>query len=304
MQNPIETRQLRVFLEVAEWSNMRKAGQNLHISTSAISHSLKNLESDLGCSLFHRNTRSITLTHAGKRFSVEAKDILSRLQNARTLINSWDFSEQSHISIGASSSACQYMLPQILCEFKQSFPRINIEIISGNSYTLQDYVRDKKVNIAIYPSEQSNNYKFESFLGQDELFFVTSQQHEWVKHGKPPTSQLGAYSYILSESGSYTYDLVRKYFHDQKVDISTITEITNEEVIKSLARLDIGIGILPDWIIHSDPEQKPLVKFPIGRKQIKRDWLIASPPKHELSFAESVFVGLVKHSIPLTLSKK
>lgn len=73
-------------------------------------------------------------------------------------------------------------------------------------------------------------------------------------------------------------------------------EITNEEVIKDLVKLEIGVGILPNWLIEKNSSKHKLVSYPMGRKKVKRDWIVTGPPKHEMTFAESVCQGLIKQA--------
>ncbi len=72
-------------------------------------------------------------------------------------------------------------------------------------------------------------------------------------------------------------------------------EISNEEVIKRLVELDIGIGILPDWILKDEKEKGSVVSIPIGRKQIKRNWVVSHSENRELSFAETLFIGVASN---------
>ncbi len=292
MHNPIDARQLSNFCEIAQTRSIRKAAKNLNLSTSAISHSLKRLEEDLGCKLFERDTRNLSLTHAGRRLHSLADDILGTLTRARRLVHEWDDAGQRTLRIGASSAACQYIIPTALRELKESFPSMNIQIIPGSSYQLLEAIDECKVEVAIFPwfnTEKSSHIS----IGTDRLKFIVHPLHPWVKDEKVASSSIEAQRIILPDSKGYTYDLVNDYFQSYRKNIMPFIEISNEEVIKRLVELDIGIGILPDWIIRKEQADGTLKSFPLGRKDLERNWIVAHQDSKPLSFSETLFVGVV-----------
>ena len=167
MHNPLDSRQLANFCEIANANSIRKAAKNLNLSTSAVSHSLKRLEEDLGCKLFERDTRKITLTYAGQRLHTLASELIGNLSQARYLVSQWAEVHQKTIRIGASPVACQHILPMALRELKESFPGMNIQILSGTSYQLAEYLQDNKVDLAIYPANENSQKRHQTVIGSD-----------------------------------------------------------------------------------------------------------------------------------------
>ena len=140
MHNPLDSRQLANFCEIADAKSIRKAAKNLNLTTSAVSHSLKRLEEDLGCKLFERDTRSITLTLPAN-VSMAANEPVGTLTKPRYLVSQWGEIHQKTIRIGASPVACQHILPLALRELKESFPGMNIQILAGTSYQIINIYR-------------------------------------------------------------------------------------------------------------------------------------------------------------------
>ena len=79
--------------------------------------------------------------------------------------------------------------------------------------------------------------------------------------------EIQAQRIIMTESKSYTFDLINSYFRAYKQPLNPFIEISNEEVIKRLVELDIGIGILPHWAIRNEVANGTLVSLPLGRKK-------------------------------------
>lgn len=295
MHNPLETRLLVNFCEIANAQSIRKAAKNLSLTTSAVSHSLKRLEEDIGCKLFDRDTRKITLTYAGERLQTLANELLSNLTHARSLVNQWAEVHQKTIRIGASPVACQHILPMALRELKESFPGMNVQILTGTSYQLADYVEENKVDLAIYPSNETTVKRNKIAIGSDTLEFIVNPRHPWVETGRADFSEIQSQKIIMAESNSYTFDLISSYFRSYQQPLNPFIEISNEEVIKRLVELDIGIGIIPKWATKSEIANGTLVSFPLGRRKLNRHWIVAHQESKELSFAETLLIGVTQN---------
>lgn len=295
MHNPLDSRQLANFCEIADAKSIRKAAKNLNLTTSAVSHSLKRLEDDLGCKLFERDTRSITLTYAGQRLHGLANELVGTLTKARYLVSQWGEIHQKTIRIGASPVACQHILPMALRELKESFPGMNIQILAGTSYQIAEYLSENKVDLAIYPANESENQRHRTIIGTDTLHFILNPHHPWAGLKQAKLEEIQSQRIIMTESKSYTFDLINSYFRAYKQPLNPFIEISNEEVIKRLVELDIGIGILPHWAIRNEVANGTLVSLPLGRKKLVRHWIVAHAATRDLSFAESLLVGVTQN---------
>ncbi len=295
MHDPLDARQLVNFCEIANVGSMRAAARNLNLTTSAVSHSLKRLEEELGCQLFTRDTRKLSLTYAGQRLLSQADELLGGLTKVRHLVSEWaDFGEKI-LRIGATSAACQYIIPVALRELKESFPGVSIQIQQGTSYQMVNAIQENKVDIAIFPSHRLSQWSNSTLIGTDTLHFIVNPLHPWAKVGKSDLANINAERVIVADSQGYTYDLINDYFHSYKVTLTPFIEISNEEVVKKLVELDIGIGILPKWVIKNEEQASSLRAFPLGRRQLKRHWIVAHPENKELNFVESIFTGLARN---------
>lgn len=292
MHNPLDTKQLSNFCEIANVGSIRRAAKNLNLTTSAVSHSLKRLEEDLGCKLFARDTRKIELTYTGQRLHSYANEILGNLTKARYLVNDWNEVSHQTLRIGATSAACQYIIPVALRELKESFPSINIQIITGNSYHLIECMDDGKIDIAIYPSGSMDRTRNKTSIGTDSLQFIVNPMHNWAASGKSNIKSIESERIILTDTKDYTFDLVDEYFRSYGATLMPFIELSNDEVIKRLVELDIGIGILPQWIIKNELKAGSLKALPLGRRQLKRNWVVTSHSRGDVSFAEGLFAGI------------
>src|SRR3954463_2605147 len=118
MNVPLDSRQLRAFSVLAKTGSFTQTARELHLTQSAVSHSMKALERDIGCRLLDRLGKKVVLTQAGEQLLQHGKRILQEMENALeslTHLGKWG---RGRLRIGASTTACQHLIPPVLREFK------------------------------------------------------------------------------------------------------------------------------------------------------------------------------------------
>ena len=150
MKTAIDSQQLRVFLTLARVLNMSRAAQELSLTPSGISYCLKALESDLGCRLFERTSRKISISNEGRAFLPKAEAIIDQMASARAMLRTASDWKKGRLRIGASTTACQYLLPPVLREFRESFPGFTIKIEPCNQSQALDYLTEDHIDLAVF----------------------------------------------------------------------------------------------------------------------------------------------------------
>jgi DNA-binding transcriptional LysR family regulator len=288
----IDSQYLRVFCALARHLNMSRAAQELELTPSGISHCLKALESDLGCRLFERNSRKISLTPAGLEFRAEAEAILERMSNARSKLRSWIDWRRGGLRLGASTTACQYLLPSALREFRESFPAFTIQIRPCTAQQALDAIAEEEIDLALFVEPPQHGGVNFITLAEDELHFLVHPSHPWTK--RRSQRDVAKEKLILPERHNETYHLISQYFEHDGVRIKPFIEIGNEEATKQFVRLNLGVGLLPRWIAATEIEQGALSCVSLGRRHLRRRWGILHNATRTLTFPESIFVNLCR----------
>ena len=294
MDNILENRNLRAFVTVARTLNLQQASRELNLTPSALSHSIRALEENLNVTLFDRSMRKLKLTAVGHTFLGEVNELLNHAQNIHDRISSMDEWRNRRIRIGSPSAGCQYIISGIIREFKESFPDIAISIEYAEAQDLVDSVIDGRLDLAITPLTRDFKKINTHFLASDSLTFVVHPQHELAKSNKVKRTDLADLKYILPDMKSQAYELIDAYFRSQRIPLRSFIEVDNEEVIKNLIRLDIGVGVLPEWVASREIEKGILVPLDLGRKALSRNWYGIHREGKELSFPETVFLGVCR----------
>ena len=292
MSQPLDSRQLRAFTVLARTGSFTRTAQELHLSQSAISHSMKALESEIGCRLLDRVGKTVVLTQAGEQLLARAEKILDEMTAARLELSHLGKWGSSRLRIGASTTACQYVLPAVLREFKESFPRCAISIEPGDTPEAIESLRAHRIDLAVnLEPRREESLEFRP-LFTDELLFVLSPIHPWARTGRVPRDDIARQHYILYGKTSYTFQMIAEYFREEKIVLHSLLDLGNMEAIKELVKLGLGISIIAPWTAKKELEAGSLVTLPLGRRKLKRRWGVLHWRNQRLNLAQETFIRL------------
>src|SRR3954468_18860019 len=124
----MELRHLRSFAVLAEERHFGRAAERLHLAQPALSQQIKQLERELGVTLFSRTTRRVELTEAGGRFVGHARDVLADVDRARDDMTSLASGHAGRVSIGFVGTATYDVLPRVAREVRRELPDVALEL--------------------------------------------------------------------------------------------------------------------------------------------------------------------------------
>jgi DNA-binding transcriptional LysR family regulator len=292
MKPIIDSRQLLAFATLARHGSFTVTARELFLTQSAVSHTIKSLEQEVGVRVFDRVGKKVHLTQAGEHLLKHAERILREMQDARAGLEELQNWGHSRLRLGASPAACQYLLPTVLREFKQSFPQCVIRIEAGDGPRMVDLLRANQIDLALMLKPEAREELAFRPLFEDELRLVVPPMHPWAQRGRVARNELGVETFILYNKGSYTFRLVEEYFDAEKASLANVVELGSMEAIKELVKIGLGVGILADWIVRQEIAENSLVSFPLGPRKLRRTWGVSFLRGRKLPLAEETFVGL------------
>ncbi len=291
---PLDSRQLRAFATLARTASFTAAGRELFLSQSAISHSLRALEEDVGCRLFDRVGKKVSLTLAGEQLLQHTERILKEMSDARESLGRLGKWGKGRLRIGASTTACTYVLPTVLREFKESFSNYAITMVPADTAQMLDLVLAGRVDLALTMEPKAEEKLVFDPLFEDELVFLMSPRHAWAQAGAVDRREIPRQNYVLYDRNSYTFRLVDDYFRRERLVLNTFMELGSMEAIKELVKLDLGVSIVAPWIAREELQSGALVAMSLGRRKLRRKWGIVRWRTRSLNLAEETFVGLCR----------
>lgn len=291
MDHAIDTRQLRAFVCLARSGSFTQAGRELHLTQSAISHAIKSLETDLSSQLFHRQGKSVHLTHAGRELLPHAETILQSMSHARAVLGTLDQSPRGKLRIGCTTAAAQYILPTVFREFKESFPLYEIKVVTGETPDTIERLVKNQIDIAVSLRPQEVARLNCHAIFEDELEFLISPLHPWA-HKAPKLKDTTSETYIVASRNSLNFTLIQDFFMKQGVRLNNFIELGSSEATKELAKLGIGVAIAARWIARGEIKAGQLIAQPMPKGKLKRRWSVSTIKDRPLNLPERTFIGL------------
>lgn len=301
----LDSRLLRVFCSVARHGSLAVAARELHLTPSALSHSLKALETHLGCRLFDRAGNKMLLNQSGEQLLSLVQGPLAALTAAEESIKSLATWGQTRLRIGAAATACHHILPTVLRELKKQHPNTLIQVESADMPEMLPMLESNRIDLAfgVNPDRDPRFDTREIF--KDELLLVFAPSHPWA-NGKPVSNDdLRKQPLILYQRNSYTARLVDEFFKSQSIAPSAIMEVASIEAIKELVRLNLGVSVLAPWAVENELARGTLKMRPLGPRPLRRQWCIASLAGRRFNMVEELFTKLCRnHASSMRLDRK
>ena len=235
----------RVFLEVAKQGNISAAAQNLFISQSAVSQSVKQLEEQLQVRLFSRSTRGVSLTSEGKLLLEYVSHALGLLQSGEEKIAASRQLLTGELIIGASDTVTKTYLLSRLEAFHKDYPDIRIRILNGTTSMVLDYLHAGQVDIA-FASEAPDEtvYSVRHCVDTHTIFVAAPDNLEFDKDYT--MEENAALPLILLERKASSRVYVERYFQDHGVQIHPEIELGSHNLLISLARIGLGVACVTE----------------------------------------------------------
>jgi DNA-binding transcriptional LysR family regulator len=287
-----DVHQLRVFATVAENLSFTRAAEALFLTQSAVSHQIADLEKALGAELFVRQPRNVALTSAGAVLLDRTRRIFTAFEEARIAVRTAARPDQGTLRVGASATACQFIIPEALREFRESFPGYALSVTPGDSPVVSERLTEGAIDLGLMIRPQQRTKLTYHPLFADQLGFVVSPLHPWAKAGKVDRKTLGEQRLVLYSHVSATFRLVERYFVRAGVSLQNYTELGSMEAIKELVKIGLGVSVMARWVVAQQVADRTLTWLAAPGGQMRREWVIAMAAGRRPALAEQTFIGL------------
>ena len=292
MIETLDSRQLLAFRTLVQTGSFTETARILNLTQSAISHSVKNLETDLRCQLVTRTGRKINITADGEELYKDAQVILHQMEEARNRIQDRSNWGKGRLRIGASTTACQHILPNVLREFNECFPDCILNITPADTPELIQKVEMHEIDLAILVDPGAAKDIHMRPLFSDELILVTSPIHNFVQKGSIRMSEISQERLVLYNKTSLTFQKIEQFLRENKVALQNYIELGSMEAIKELIKINYGISFMASWSVQDELTKGSMAHIPLRRKKIIRDWGICYARDKKLSITEETFLGI------------
>ena len=234
----------KIFLYLYEEKSISKTANKLYVSQPAIRYSLKELENQLGYTLFYRNSKGIEPTEEAKElygYISTAFNILNEAEDHLKKINNLSI---GNIKIGITSQIGVSYLSDYITNFKKKYPAIKFEIISKEKQEMLELLENKKIDMIIdtLPIISKKNIQ-KIILGKmNNCFVYNKKNNENIKI--KTLEDLNQYDLILPSYNTSVRSKLDEYMESNNIKLSPIIEADTSEMILELVKDGLGIGYL------------------------------------------------------------
>ena len=251
----------RVFKEVAEAGNITAAAQNLFISQSAVSQSIKQLESDLQTRLFARNSRGVSLTPDGKMLYEYVRSAMGLLETGEEKLSQSRQLQVGHLTIGASDTVTSQFLLPYLDRFHRQYPGVHIQIVSGRSHKVLGLLQSGKVDIAFAstPQDVSSLSTFHCFATHS--IFVEASAFGCSFDHTYSLDEIVQFPLILLERKASSRLHLDKFFLQNGYHLYPEIELGARSLLVVLAAIGFGVAGVTEEFVTSELKSGKLRKL-------------------------------------------
>ena len=298
----METKQLRTFLVAAELASFTRAGRRLGLSQSAISQQLSALERQLGVKLLVRSGSGARPTPAGEVLLQYARQIVRKMDEAQRVLSDYDLHGAGTLRIGAGGAACHYLLPAVLNEFHERFPKIELHVYSGHTRLTVERLLEGELDIGLLTLPVTHPRLRIVDLGRDELVAIAALSHPWAERRRVQPADFADQPLLIYERRSQTFRLIERVLLEAGVFPRIVMEMDHMEAVTEMVRVGLGVAIVPRWAASAEVAGGHLIALPIGKNGLSRAWGLALVDESHPPQPFKSFVRLCAERLPPRLS--
>lgn len=307
-----EIKHLKTLVTLSNTGNIRKAADALFVSQSALSHQLKDLEQRLNTQLFIRNTSPVQFTDKGQVLLTLAGNILPKISAALNELKA-EKNTTTHLNLAIACHACfQWLLP-ITEQFSQQYPELKLNFMEqtffGKTSLEQAFPKpinnkptDDDVDILFIDEKiENDNYVYQA-LGTYEVVAVLAKESETTTQPFLSAADFSQYTLLTYPVKIEELDLFKLFLNknpnqeaSNKYKPKAIKQVANSHMILQMVAANMGIAVLPKWLVNSLSKQSLVQTKRIGEAGIYKTLYARYQ-------AQSPHIEIIEQLIPQTIS--
>lgn len=287
-----DLRQLRAFVAVVEEGSFTLAARRIFVTQSAVSHSLRTLEEQLSCKLLDRGGKRVVATSEGELLLKRCKRVIFELEQAGRDLDGLRRWGQTRIRIGAPHTLCHFLIPSVLREFRDCFPRCEPVIEAGDTTQLLDRLSGSDLDLVVGLKPRGRGDEGYRPMFRDRLAFVVSPFHPWAVDETTVHATIHDHQFIIYAKATETHRLIEEWLEQEGGRGKKPLVLGDMQAIKEMAKLGIGVGVVAPWVASREIHEGTLKVVRLDGPGIEREWGVFHAPKREPSLVEEAFIGL------------
>lgn len=287
---------LNTFRLAATSLNFTSTARQLHLSQSAVSQQIRELEQRLGVALFERRGRGLLLSPAGSQLLRRVGPILSQLRRLRAEMGAFQGLAQGVLRLGASPTPGVYLLPHALGAFSSQHPGVQLTLSVAPSERTLRALHEGELDLAVVehpPGRRQRGWLRESFF-IDEVVLIVPPEHRWAGAGPRSAQELADEPLILRQQGSRTRQRILDHLATAGVPQERLRvrfELGHTEALIQAVMAGLGVGFVSRLAVATQRYAGLICQIELpGVRMRRRFWLLRPPAEkafvHQERFCE------------------
>ncbi|PKM12921.1 MAG: LysR family transcriptional regulator [Gammaproteobacteria bacterium HGW-Gammaproteobacteria-3] len=283
----------RILLALKLRGTLVAAARSLHLSQSALSHQMRNLEKRLGIILWHKQGRSLVLTQAGQYLSDVAESVIATVSSAEEHLNLLAAGKTGKLTLGIDCHACYEWFRTILQPYLKAWPHLAIEVTSRFRFDSLAAIEQYKLDALLTSDPCFNRCLSYQPLFAFELVLIVSDQHRLAERPFIKPCDLAGETVLTYPVERERLDMFRQVL--QPYNIEPLAHITVEEtdIMLQFAASGRGVCLLPQWLVSEKSAGLSLTGLRFENLPLHKTMYLATRPEDvQLEYVR----GLVDHA--------
>jgi DNA-binding transcriptional LysR family regulator len=299
----ITLKQLAVFVSIYQTGSTSRASEEMHLSQSAVSSALTELESRLQMPLFERVGRRLNQHPNAHPIYIQAQAILGQ---SLTLEHYHQY-QAGQIHIGASTTIGNYVLPSLLGKLYEALPDANVDMYIANTQEVVSEVEQLNIDIALVegmPRPIDMKAIEQREWRTDTLMIFAKRDSKWLKNVaiysqdkscyQLTINQLAQLPLLVREAGSGTRQIIDEQLLKYLPNAEVVKAIHQSEAIKHMVSADIGLGCLSQHVIETELATGELVQVSVAGIDLSRTWWLVWHKARHQSPIWQTFIDIIQ----------
>jgi DNA-binding transcriptional LysR family regulator len=289
--------QLHLFFEVAQCGSFSRAAEKLSISQPAVSAQVREFEKELDLQLFERGSKIMHLTEAGKLLQRYAHQIFAQANELEHAIEDLKGLSIGRLTIAASTTVAECILPHALGLFKTTYPTIQLEIQISNSTKVVEWVCERHFDLGFIGDEIESNDLVVEPLCEDEIGVFVATNHPLASRKSITPEELAQQPFVARERGSATRLNSERALLDLGIKPKIAIELGGNEAVKRAVCSGLGVGMLSVFSLTPEIKAEMVKVIPVEGLVCSRKFAAIYRRDKELTRAEKRLLEVVRESI-------
>ncbi|MBI4705854.1 MAG: LysR family transcriptional regulator [Deltaproteobacteria bacterium] len=244
----MELNQLDCFMAVLEEGSFNRAATRMHRTQPAISYQIKQLEDEVGMSLFHRRPRRVSPTDAGRLLAQHAQEVIAGVRRARGALAELSHGVAGEVRIGTVNSVGIHFLPEVLWAVREKYPEIRTTVLYRESGAIMEALLSSRIDLALVANPRQDRRLRQETIIQERVSLVCGASHPFFGRKAVRPSELRGLRFVALTPEHPTGQLVRDFLARLGVDVEPVVSTANVETVKKMVEVGLGVAFLPDMV--------------------------------------------------------